>query len=435
MRLRAIGIALALAVVLVPAVAVQAQNYSVLYNFKGPSNDGANPYAGLIQVKGTLYGTTYYGGSSTNCTYGCGTMFKLSTSPLQETVFHSFTGYTTGDGANPRGGLVWPGAGSTLYGTTDTGGTSNYGTVFEWTGSKETVLYNFCSKQNCTDGALPYAGLLYFGPAGFNYGLWGTTNKGGTSNGGTVFWLEPNSSGSGWTERVIHSFTGAGTDGSYPWAGLWWDGSRYFYGTTANGGAYGYGTIFKLDTSNTYWGTVTMLHSFQGSAGSDGAYPSSSTLVSDGKGNLYGTTHYGGSTKCSDGCGTVFKYDTIHGTYTPLYNFLGMWDGDGQDPIGGLVWDAGMLYGTTFGGGDMGGGYCSGDGCGTVFQVDTKNNNKYTLLYGFSGYKGDGAGPMAGLVQDSAHNLYGTTWSGGSTAGCNDWYGVGCGVVFKLTPP
>ncbi|MEJ2007720.1 MAG: hypothetical protein P8Z30_06110, partial [Acidobacteriota bacterium] len=151
----------------------QAQVESVLHNFTGPTTDGYVPYAGLIMdSSGNLYGTTQYGGSSTNCgSYGCGTVFELSPPATSggswtEKALHSFTG---SDGAGPSAGMVMDSAGN-LYGTTLHGGStysppnsSGGGTVFELypdptstTGYSERVLYNFTG----SDGNEPMAGLL-----------------------------------------------------------------------------------------------------------------------------------------------------------------------------------------------------------------------------------------------------------------------------------
>jgi uncharacterized repeat protein (TIGR03803 family) len=125
------------------------------------------------------------------------------------------------------------------------------------------------------------------------------------------------------------------------------------------------------------------------------------------------------------GCGVVFKLNTT-GKETVLHRFTG--GADGRNPgLAGLVRDsAGNLYGATATGGFTGG-VCAPNGCGTVFKLDT--TGKKTVLHSFTG-KADGAYPDAGLVRDAAGNLYGTTYSGGDLA-CG---GGGCGVVFKLTP-
>jgi len=303
---------------------------SVLHSFTGL--DGAIPYAGLVlDAAGNLYGTTLFGGSS-----GYGTVFKLSPSGT-ETVLHSFTN-AGGDGADPFAGLLVDTVGN-LYGTTQVGGSSGYGTVFKLDSSgTETVLYSFTNSDG--DGAYPLAGLV-MDTAG---NLYGTTDDGGSSGYGTVFKLDPSGA-----ETVLHSFTNAGGDGAYPFAGLVTDTAGNLYGTTIQGGSSNYGTVFKLGPS----GTETVLHSF---VYSDGAAPIAS-LVMDAAGNLYGTAHGGGSS----GYGTVFKLDSS-GAETVLHSFTNS-GGDGGDPEGGLVMDAaGTLYGTTF----QGGGSSSS---GTVFKL------------------------------------------------------------------
>src|SRR5271157_2663432 len=167
--------------------------------------------------------------------------------------------------------------------------------------------------------------------------------------------------------------------------------------------------------------TYGVLYTFTGSP--DGAV-SDGGLVRDAQGNLYGTTYYGGNSACTgpfgNGCGTVFKVDTT-GKETVLYSFTG--GADGAIPYAGLLRDAqGQLYGTTSQGGDLA---CNApNGCGTVFTVDT--TGKETVLYSFTG-GADGASPTAGLLPDAQGNLYGTTSQGGDPACTN-----GCGTVFKV---
>ena len=176
-------------------------------------------------------------------------LFLLTNSPLsaQETVLHSFGSGT--DGAGPRGNLIFDSAGN-LYGTTQGGGTSSYGTVFELTpgadgGQTETVLYSFSG----ADGASPAAGLV-FDAAG---NLYGTTESGGASGAGTVFELaRPATAGEPWTETVLHDF-GSGTDGTAPQSSLIFDAAGNLYGTTRSGGAFGGGTVFELTPDLAGW--------------------------------------------------------------------------------------------------------------------------------------------------------------------------------------
>jgi uncharacterized repeat protein (TIGR03803 family) len=172
-----------------------------------------------------------------------------------EKVLWSFGGGT--DGILPRDWLIFDAAGN-LYGTTTTGGTSSAGTVFELSpsggGWTEQVLHAF----NGTDGRNPIAGLI-FDAAG---NLYGTTNQGGTSNLGTVFELTP-AAGRTWTEQVLHNF-GGGTDGAGPQAGLIFDAAGNLYGTTFSGGSYGGGTVFRLNAQGE-----VLLQSFSGTDGAN----------------------------------------------------------------------------------------------------------------------------------------------------------------------
>ena len=159
--------------------------------------------------------------------------------------------------------------------------------VFKLTpGKKETVLYTFCSAQNCTDGAGPAAGLIPDSAGN----LYGTTTAGGdpNCNCGTVFKLDPTNH-----EVVLHSFTGS-PDGSIPEASLIMDLKSNLYGTTVVGGTSNDGTVFKIDSSNN----ETILHSFNGT---DGAGIYGNVILY--KGNLYGTANSGGAV----GVGTIFK--------------------------------------------------------------------------------------------------------------------------------
>jgi uncharacterized repeat protein (TIGR03803 family) len=198
---------------------------TVLHNFPTGSRDGYFPYAGLLDIKGTLYSTTYTGGENY-----FGTVFSITTSGA-ETVLYSFKG-APGDGLFPYAGLL--NAKGTLYGATYEGGANYDGTVFSITTSgAETVLYSF--KGGSGDGEDPEAGLINVKGT-----LYGTTYEGGgAAGGGTVFAVTTSGK-----ETLLHSFTGSG-DGEYPIAGLI-DVSGTLYGTTPAGGANDGGTVFAL---------------------------------------------------------------------------------------------------------------------------------------------------------------------------------------------
>jgi uncharacterized repeat protein (TIGR03803 family) len=365
-----------------------------LHKFQGGS-DGAYPHSSLIaDAGGNLFGTTNGGGGGTDCQ--CGTIFRLD-SKKTDTVLYAFKGGS--DGALPQAGLMEDGAGN-FYGTTEFGGSANFGTVFKFaTDGTETVLHTF---QGGTDGIAPFSGLIE-DDAG---DLFGTTTAGGSSGQGIVFEIAADGS-----ETVLHTFQG-GSDGSEPGGGsLIRDSSGNLYGTTSGGGGgtgcadgdQGCGVVFKVAPD----GTETVLYAFQG--GNDGAFPEAS-LIRDGAGNFYGTTLEGGP----DDRGIVFRL-TPGGTKTILYAFKG--NRDGEFPEAGLVMDDnGNLYGTTYYG-RLG---CSGSGCGTVFEVSSKGHEK--ILY--APHSGGGRFPDAALLLGPHGDLYGTTLEGGK---------ANQGVVFKLT--
>jgi uncharacterized repeat protein (TIGR03803 family) len=374
-----------------------AQTKTNLHSFGSVPNDGNTPYAGLVQGSdGNFYGTTFEGGTSTNCDGGCGTVFRISPSGTY-TALYSFVGYPS-DGFYPRAGLM-QGSDSNFYGTTEGGGTYNNGTVFRVSPSgSETNLYSFLGSP--TDGATPYAGLVQ----GSNGDFYGTTYAGGTNGLGTVFRISPSGS-----ETNLYSFGGF-PDGYNPEAGLVQGSDGNFFGTTLTGGTnYGDGTVFRISPSGSY----TSLYSFTSSGGAEPA----AGLVLGSDGNFYGTTVYGGMTNNE---GTVFLISPS-GNLTNLYWFGGV-PNDGNGPEGGLVQGSdGNFYGTTFFGGTSTN--CAG-GCGTVFRISPRGI--YTSLYSFLGSPTDGAWPNAGLVQGSDGNFYGTTYKGGSN---------GVGTVFRISVP
>jgi uncharacterized repeat protein (TIGR03803 family) len=378
--------------------------YTVLYNFTN-SPDGADPIASLMLSGSTLYGTTLLGGNRTpggdsSVDNGLGTVFKLNTDGTGYTVLNSFTVST--DGTFPQAELTL--SGSTLYGTTYSGGTSNSGTVFKLTvdGTGYTVLHNFAAS---TDGAFPQARLAV--SAGT---LYGTTTSGGPSSAGTIFKL--NTDGMGFT--VLQNFgsqAGLAVSGSTLYGTtsgtifkLNTDGTSYtvltnssgpnsdlvlsgntLYGTTRGGGDFNRGTIFKLNTDGTGY---TVLYSFS-------VYGYQTELLQSGS-TLYGTTT--GDGRSSQG--TVFSINTGGTGYTVLYNFTGV--PDGRAPYEGVTLVGSTLYGTTVYGGSL--------DSGTLFKLNTDGTG-YTVLKSFSGSP-DGAFPEGGLIL-SGGTLYGTTANGG----------------------
>jgi len=282
------------------------------------------------------------------------------------------------------------------------------------------VLFSF----DYNDGALPIAGPT-MDPSG---NLYGTTPGGGANSGGTVYQLTPGSGG--WQETVLHSFYLStyghpAPGGSGPYAGLILDASSNLYGTTRRGGKQDSGVVFELSRTSSQW-KETVLHSFNDNGkllGKDGLIPGWGALAMDASGALYGTTSQGGENICyggNAGCGTIFKLTKgASGGWkeSVLYYFKSGATGSG--PNAGVVIDsAGNLYGST----DYGGSEC---GCGVIYKLSPgpKGKWKYAVLHTFDGP--DGALPEGNLVLDSKGNLYGGAILGGA---------YGYGVVFELTP-
>jgi uncharacterized repeat protein (TIGR03803 family) len=388
-----------------PNPSAQAQTFTVLHKFAGRGK-AEIPSAGVIRDStGNLYGTSQQGGS-----FDRGTIFELDPHG-NETALHSFWG---GDGLGPSD-LIRDRAGN-FYGVTGHGGTPKdgschfgCGTVFKLDkAGKYTVLYAF---SGGADGGEPQGPLV----RDTNGTLYGVTDIGGDlscgspfAGCGVVFKLDRSGK-----ETVLYTFTG-GNDGGFPFGGITRDKAGNIYGAAAFG-AFGAGVVFKLDPA----GKEAVLYSFTG--GTDGGGPIG-PMKRDAKGNLYGVARWGGAYLNG---GAVFKLNPT-GRETVLYAFNG--SNDGWGPNGGLVRDRrGNVYGTT----QYGGSYVNClDGCGTVFEVDTKGSE--TILHTFTG-KSDGASPNGNLTIDQSGNLYGTTIVGGDLS-CGPFRGEGCGVVFKISP-
>src|SRR3984885_2741843 len=291
-----------------------------------------------------------------------------------------------------------------------------------WAVDTQSTIYTFESR---TDGASPMSGVIADGAGN----LYGTTTAGGgactaiTKKGcGTVFGLSPASGGT-WTETILHAFTGGTSDGYSP-QGLVFDASGNLYGITGAGGTgtvciggAGCGVIYELSPSSGGTWTETILYNFTG--GTDGNEPWGS-LVIDASGNLYGVTRAGGANLD----GNIFELSpgSSGWTFTTLHSFATT---GGYEPDSGVTLDAaGNLYGTTLRGGDETGTWGCSAGCGVVYRLGNSSTGwRYSQIYVFHGP--GGYEPVSGVALDSAGNLYGTTFAGGTPTCC------GFGVVFK----
>jgi len=376
--------------------AAYASSLTILHTFCSQTNctDGDMPYSGMISDSGgNYYGTTNGGGPQ-----NAGVIYQLSPDVSRTKwtykVIYNFCStnsltQTCTDGENPDSGNLAIDASGTFYGTTARGGNTNNGVVYslsydaksgQW---KQNVIYSFCSKANCADGWRP-SGHVTLDNSG---NIYGTTGSGGVfTNSGSVYKLTHNASKTKWTESIIYKFclkVGC-KDGSIPVGGLLLKSSGNLFGVTISGGAGKYGnggTIFELSPAapGARW-TESVLYRFCSQPEcTDGTNPGGGldggvTLISDAKGNLFGTALQGGvqtnpSCQSLNGCGLVFEL---------------------ARPASGAKWSYSSLH---------------------RFCTDAKCV--------------DGASPMTGLTEDSNGNLYGTTWSGGI---------YGYGSIYKLTP-
>ncbi|HTU80744.1 MAG TPA: choice-of-anchor tandem repeat GloVer-containing protein [Candidatus Acidoferrales bacterium] len=358
--------------------------FKVLHDFKGGS-DGENPHSSLVDVDGTLYGTTESGGGGA---FGLGTVFELDAGGNYR-VLYRFKGGRE-DGAYPTGSLTY--ANGQLYGTTSGGG-DGAGTVFSLgRNGVERVLYSFKAGN---DGSRPNAPLLYLRGS-----LYGTTSQGGKDDNGTVFVIKALRS-----ERIIYRFTG-GRDGATPEAGLTYAGGA-LYGTTEAGGRFcGFaassyarvdcGTVFAMTLS----GKKRVLYEFKGL--DDGAQPTASMI--DVRGMLYGTTSSAGPYFQTGWGGTVFSI-TTSGKSTVLHAF----NADSEDlyPTAAVVYAGGAFYGTTLWGCDDGSQVVNN---GSVFSMSATGQTQ--ILHCFTG--GDDGFQPAGALLNAGGKLYGTATGGGT---------------------
>ena len=313
------------------------------------------------------------------------------------TTLYSFSGPPAG--AGPDGSLIQAKDGN-FYGTTGGGG-PNCGVDGCGTAFKITPDGTLTTLYNFC--SLPNCADGFFPFAGLiqasDDNFYGTASAGGASGMGTVFQITASG-----TLTTLHSFDGS--DGSAPFGALVQGRDGNFYGTTNAGGAGGGGTVFKM----TPTGVLTTLYNFCFQDSCDHGSSPEAGLVQGRDGNFYGTTEFGGPFRPP--VGTVFKI-TPSGTLTTLQDFT---NGNGAYPEAGLVQATdGNFYGTTRQGGP--------NGEGTVFKITSSGT--LTTLYSFAGYPSDGGYPVAALVQAIDGNFYGTTLGGGTSSD---------GIIFKITP-
>ncbi|MFH1038947.1 MAG: choice-of-anchor tandem repeat GloVer-containing protein [PVC group bacterium] len=383
-----------LAVAFTLAVNADAQvNFQVIHEFDGVN--GANAPGHLISLNGRLYGMTA-GDTAGNH----GVIFSILPDGSDFTLIHRFAGQPD-DGAWPHGSLNF--FNDKLYGLTWAGGCdgtacpnmdgNGCGTVFslQTGGGDYTVLWEFA----CSDffeASLPNAYFISDGDE-----LYSTTQTGGESGKGTVFSIKPD--GTGFT--VLYNFSGDGSEGTLPAAGLVLDGDT-LYGTTSSGWEFpedDKGTIFSLRKDGS---DFTVIHKFNGT---DGKMPFSAPIIIAGR--IYGATAHRGE---SDN-GVIFSLRTDGTDYTVLHYFASE---DGC-PMEGVVMAGDILYGATLDNSPP-------DYCGVIYSINADGSN-YTELHRFNGSDGRVAYGRLLLV---GNTFYGMAALGGTS---------GNGVIFSFQRP
>jgi uncharacterized repeat protein (TIGR03803 family) len=254
---------------------------TVLYSFTA-QYDGNNPIASLAQGSdGNFYGTTFAGGGNSSI----GTVFRITPAGALTTLVRFSENTASYNGGYPSAGLI-QGSDGNFYGTTQAGGASNLGTVFRMTATGAlTTLVQFTGNGAYSTGSYPLAALVQ----GSGGNFYGTTEFGGASNAGTVFQITPFGTLNTLVQFMNNGFSNNGINPAAPLV-LGTDGN--FYGTTASGGGVNAnGTIFQMTPA----GTLTSLVQFTGTGGNEiGSAPGAGILqIPDG--NFYGTTYQGGA--------------------------------------------------------------------------------------------------------------------------------------------
>ncbi len=353
-----------------------AQTYTELHDF----NTSVDPqYLDNYYISqgrdGLLYSLSHFSPNDVSGSNGTVYSMTLAGTPTILTEL----GPTQGE--YPFGGLLL-GSDGNFYGTGSLSGSSNFGTVFKVTSTGTmTVLHNF---TNGTDGQVPGSPPVQ----GNDGNYYNVTNGNNGASASTFYKIT-----AAGVFSTVHTFSNAeGAACAYVVLGN--DGN--FYGACNKGGSGTLGTLYKISSA----GTVSVLHNFASADGLNVDVP----LVQANDGNFYGLTYEGGSF----GFGSLYQLKP-NGSFKVLKYFD---DGaDGGHPNSGLTLGTdGLLYGTTYSGGNLVA--CPG-GCGVIFKVTTVG--VFTVLYTPDNTKG--TGPLSNLTLDTNGTFYGNMFSGGNFGG------------------
>jgi uncharacterized repeat protein (TIGR03803 family) len=381
------------------------QNLAVLHSFGGKP-DGGYAFEELMEGQdGALYGTALEGGQNGYGTgyNGWGTVFKINKDGSGFTVLHHFE--NNPDGWQPRCKLVQAPSGE-LFGITAAGGRHASGTIFalDTNGSNYRVVWHFSNTG--TDTQQPYAGLVE-GPDEALYGA-GYTDGSLRYGGGDIFKI--NKDGSGHT--ILRHFSLAGEPAALG-GGIIVGSDGRLYGTSEAGGNPGVGTVYVLNRDGTGF---QVLHHFALDPDAHGPY---SGVVEASDGFLYGTTR-------RPGVGAIYKISKSGMGYVIL-KYLNMAQ-DGGEPEAALIEGSdGWLYGTT----PVFGLY----GRGTVFKI-SKDGTGFVVLRHFTTAAGEPNLTLSSLFEASDGVLYGTSYGGGNEGGGTVFKmhkdGTGYGILYHF---
>ncbi len=373
-------------------IGLDGGGFSVLRRLAGGA-EGALPLGGLTALPGgDLAGVASQAGA-----HGGGTVFRLGRDGSNFQVLRAFGG-TADDGATPKARLLLAADGF-LYGTTERGGNTNAGTLIRIApnGANYEVLHRF---QAATEAYNPDFGLIE-GPGGWLYGLGA---GGGTGSVGTIYRFRP-------TDRrleVLHAFSVQNRTAGYRPSALRFNATRtVLWGTTLSGGVNEAGVFFQINPDGSNYRVLADL-----GPSNTGRFLFGE-LAQTPDGRLLSTTLAGGPEQT----GTLMACNPLTGELQVLIQFLA-YGQDAKAPSADLLEGAdGFLYGTSAQGGRL--------GKGTVFRL-RKDQTAYQILHHFGEAAEDGESPTAPLVQDGAGTLYGTTaYRADAAAG---------GTVFRMQP-
>lgn len=370
---------------IVYSIRTDGSDYQVLKRFAGAPNDGGSPNGPIVFGQdGFLYGITSGGGA-----FGRGCYYRIATNGTSFALLHSFAGGSS-DAATPAFGLV-AGSNGLNFGTSQSGGTSNLGTIFRigTNGMPPTVLHHFTGAPD--DGNQPWGGLTLVG----NQWLYGVTVQGGANGSGTLFRLATDGS----AYEVVHHFTDRAL-GITPSTAPVLVSNQWLYGT-ANAGGSTNGTLYRIGLDGSGYSVIRDFTWRTDDAGPEGG------LVVGQDGAIFGTGGPGGAALM----GALYRINPDGTGFRLLHNFSAIGTGDARGHSAGfLASEDGRFYGFTASGGPMA---SETLGPGILVRINSDGSG-YRVLFAFDQFQQKAWQPAGIPVEDAQGYLYGSTSRGGT---------------------